>query len=78
MRTAAGDTGRYVSSERESLDSPGESEDDEDEDAANHIVAVTERVKHERKAYKVKLRHGIMHVNGKDYLFNNASCEIPW
>lgn len=55
-----------------------EQKSDEDDNAENYILAQNESVKRTGSKWKVRLKDGIVHVNGRDYLFSRANCEFDW
>lgn len=63
----------------EELGSDLDDDDDEEEPDTEHIVLCqyekVTRVKNKRKA---NLKDGIMHINGKDYVFSRATGEFDW
>eukprot|EP00026_Physarum_polycephalum_P011474 Phypoly_transcript_11704.p1 GENE.Phypoly_transcript_11704~~Phypoly_transcript_11704.p1 ORF type:complete len:322 (+),score=68.43 Phypoly_transcript_11704:47-1012(+) len=63
----------------EELGSDLDDEDDQDEPDTDYIVLCqyekVTRVKNKRKA---NLKDGIMHINGKDYVFSKATGEFDW
>lgn len=74
-----------VVNDNENLDS---SDDDDDMDgdggsdaeADNYILAQHDSVKKGggNGKWKVRLKDGILHLNGRDYLFSKASCDLDW
>jgi len=63
----------------EELGSDLDDDDDEEEPDTDYIVLCqyekVTRVKNKRKA---NLKDGIMHINGKDYVFSKATGEFDW
>jgi len=63
----------------EELGSDLDDEDDEEEPDTEHIILCqyekVTRVKNKRKA---NLKDGIMHINGRDYVFSKANGEFDW
>jgi len=63
----------------EELGSDLDDDDDDEEPDTEHIVLCqyekVTRVKNKRKA---NLKDGIMHINGKDYVFSKATGEFDW
>lgn len=51
-----------------------------DDETENCIVAQHDSVKKGtgNGKWKVRLKDGIIHMNGRDYLFNKASCDLDW
>lgn len=63
----------------------GSSSDDSDVGSAgsdpevdNYILAQHDRVRKGTGKWKVHLKEGIAHINGRDYLFNKAICDLDW
>ncbi|KAI8808492.1 transcription factor IIA, alpha/beta subunit-domain-containing protein [Cladochytrium replicatum] len=54
-----------------------DSEDDEAE-AEHFILCQYEKVGRIKNKWKCALKDGIVHVNGKDYLFSKANCDFEW
>jgi Transcription factor IIA, alpha/beta subunit len=54
-----------------------QSEGGSDGDFENYILAQHDTVKKGAK-WKVRLKDGILHLNGRDYLFSKASCDLDW
>lgn len=48
-----------------------------DPEVDNFILAQHDRVRKGGK-WKVQLKEGIAHINGRDYLFNKATCDLDW
>jgi len=62
----------------EELDSDLDDPDDE-EPETNHIVLCQfEKVTRIKNKRKCNLKDGVMHINGRDYLFNKANGEFDW
>ena len=58
-------------------------DDDSSEDKAepvtsNIIITQYEKILRTKNKYTVTLRAGIMHLNGFDYPFNNATGKFDW
>lgn len=49
-----------------------------DPEADNYILAQHDRVRKGTGKWKVQLKEGIAHINGRDYLFNRATCDLEW
>lgn len=65
----------------EDLDSSGDSDigsAGSDPEADNYILAQHDRVRKGPGKWKVQLKEGIAHINGRDYLFNKATCDLDW
>jgi len=68
------------------LDAPLNSGDDDSElsgeqlsaPSSNLIVCQYETVNHKRNKWALKLKHGMMHINGKDYVFKQATGDLQW
>jgi len=56
--------------------------DDEDEDVepetSNIVICQFEKVSRVKNKRKCALKAGVMHLNGRDYLFNRANGEFHW
>lgn len=52
--------------------------DSDDDDAENFILAQHDKVKKGSGKWKVSLKDGIIHCNGRDYLFSKGSCDLDW
>lgn len=74
------DDGEVV--EEDPLNSNDDQSDDEDLDTlfdAEHVVVCQfEKVHRARSKWKFTLKDGIMHLNGKDYVFQKCSGEAEW
>jgi hypothetical protein len=56
-----------------------ESESDNEEvETANLILCQYEKVSRVKNKWKCVFKDGVVHVNGKDYLFNRANGEFEW
>jgi len=54
-------------------------DDPEQEDTSDNIVICTfENKSRVKNKWKVQLKHGVISIDGKDYLFNRASLEGEW
>lgn len=51
---------------------------DNDASVPNIIIAFYEKVSRVKTKYKIQLLNGVMHLNGKDYLFHKANGEFNW
>mmetsp|Transcript_10012 Transcript_10012/g.25573 ORF Transcript_10012/g.25573 Transcript_10012/m.25573 type:complete len:205 (-) Transcript_10012:1293-1907(-) len=60
------------------LDIGDTSEDDEFEDPSNLVLAQFEKVSRTKARWKCQLKAGIMHINGRDYIFNKAVGEFQF
>lgn len=65
------------------LGSSSDESDDEysagsDPEVDNYILAQHDRVRKGAGKWKVQLKEGIAHINGRDYLFNKATCDLDW
>ena len=54
------------------------SDKEEDEQIANVVVAQFDKVSHVKTKWKCQLKDGIMHVNGRDYLFRSAQGDMQF
>lgn len=59
-----------------SVDSELEGDSDQ-EDPDHFILAQHDKVRKGQK-WKVMLRDGVVHINGRDYLFGRATCDLEW
>jgi hypothetical protein len=61
-------------------DSDDEQSDASDGECLNFIVAQHDSVKKGggNGKWKVRLKDGILHLNGREYLFSKASCDLDW
>ncbi|KAK9357409.1 transcription factor IIA, alpha/beta subunit-domain-containing protein [Lipomyces starkeyi] len=62
------------------LDDPEEeySQEDEVEGSGAIMLCLYDRVNRMKNKWKCELRDGIIHANGKDYLFGKANGECEW
>ena len=73
-----------LESENESENELGSDLDDEDEldevddPKANIILCQYDKVTRTKNRWRCTLKDGIMHLNGKDFLFHRASGEFEW
>eukprot|EP01026_Neomeris_dumetosa_P065407 TRINITY_DN6277_c0_g1_i10.p1 TRINITY_DN6277_c0_g1~~TRINITY_DN6277_c0_g1_i10.p1 ORF type:complete len:378 (+),score=69.23 TRINITY_DN6277_c0_g1_i10:255-1388(+) len=51
-------------------------EEAEDEDAKNYVMAQYDKVSRTKNRWKAVLSNGVIHVDGKDYLFKKANGEF--
>jgi hypothetical protein len=54
------------------------SEENDEHLKPNFIVANVEKVYRKCSKWRVFLKEGILHVDGKDLLFNSCKCEFSW
>ncbi|KAJ3061664.1 transcription factor IIA subunit alpha [Podochytrium sp. JEL0797] len=59
------------------LDS-GDDDDDDDPDLNDLILCQYEKVNRTKNKWKCVFKDGIIHVNGKDYLFHKATSDFEW
>lgn len=73
--------GEIIGSRDEATSSEEESseEEEEDEESTNYIICQWERIR-KRTTHKwgASLSSGIMHLNGKDFMFNKCLGEYTW
>eukprot|EP00741_Cyanophora_paradoxa_P005343 tig00000880_g5182.t1 len=80
----AGRAGGEEDDERaEGGDDLGSSDDDDDEtnvdpETDHLILSQFDKVARTKNKWKVQLREGIMHLNGRDYIFAKANGEFTW
>jgi transcription initiation factor TFIIA large subunit len=56
-----------------------ESESEEEEiETDNIILCQYEKVSRIKNKWKTVLKDGVIHVNGKDYLFNRSNGDFEW
>lgn len=74
-----------VVNDNEDLGSADSDDDDSsaagsDGNAENYILAQNDSVKKGggNGKWKVRLKDGILHLNGRDYLFSKANCDLDW
>ncbi|EFC39651.1 predicted protein, partial [Naegleria gruberi] len=67
-----------ASTGEEELGSDDDVEDDKDPDTPNIILAQYEKVTRHKNRWKCTLKCGIMHLDGKDYLFNKLTGDFEW
>jgi hypothetical protein len=53
-------------------------EDDEEPDTDDFVLCQYEKVTRVKNKRKANLKDGIMHINGKDYVFSKATGEFDW
>jgi hypothetical protein len=53
-------------------------EENEENIPSNFVLAIAEKVYRRNTKWRVFLKNGILHVNGKDLLFNLCKCEFFW
>lgn len=60
-------------------DSDAEEEDQEGVNGETDIVFCTyDKVARVKNKWKCVLKDGMIHINGKDYLFAKCNCEFEW
>lgn len=47
-------------------------------DTENIVVCQFEKIKRARNLWKLYLKNGVMNLNGRDYVFKQASGEVQW
>jgi len=52
--------------------------DDEEPQTENLVLCQFEKVTRIKNKRKCNLKAGVMHLNGRDYLFNKANGEFEW
>ncbi|KAK9823701.1 hypothetical protein WJX72_004774 [[Myrmecia] bisecta] len=52
--------------------------DSDEEQPANTVLAQFEKVQRTKNRWKCNLIHGVMNLNGRDYLFNKANGEMQF
>jgi len=58
---------------------PGDDDSDSEEIPTNNlIVCQYEKVSHSKNKWKLQLKDGIMHIEGRDYVFSKAVGEVDW
>lgn len=73
------DDGGSIINHKEDLDSDDSDVDgdESDEEAENLVLAQHEKVKKGSK-WKIILREGIVSIDGREYLFNKATCDLDF
>jgi transcription initiation factor TFIIA large subunit len=54
------------------------SENEEDEQCANVVIAQFDKVSRTKSKWRCHLKDGIMNINGRDYLFHTANGEMQF
>ncbi|KAI5119806.1 hypothetical protein M0805_006939 [Coniferiporia weirii] len=68
-----------INSDLDDSDTDGEEEDQEGSLGETDIVFCTyDKVARVKNKWKCVLKDGMIHVNGKDYLFAKCTCEFEW
>lgn len=62
----------------EELDSDLDDEDDTEPETENFVLCQYEKVTRIKNKRKTNLKDGIMHLNGRDYVFHKATGEFDW
>jgi len=62
----------------EELDSDLDDPDDEEPETDHIVLCQFEKVTRIKNKRKCNLKDGVMHINGRDYLFNKAQGEFDW
>ena len=62
------------------INSDLDDEDEEEQDSTikNMVLCQFEKVQRVKTKWKCVLKDGVVHVNGKDYLFSKANCDFEW
>ena len=50
----------------------------ENEVVSNFVMCLYEKVERSKNKRKCSLRYGVMHLAGRDYVFNSCTAEFPW
>jgi transcription initiation factor TFIIA large subunit len=58
--------------------SADESDEDEESDITNTVLAQFEKVTRSRNKWKCTLKDGVMHIDGREYLFSMAFGEMQF
>lgn len=56
--------------------SADESDEEEESDISNIVLAQFEKVTRSRNKWKCTLKDGVMHIDGREYLFSTAFGEM--
>ncbi len=56
--------------------SADETDEDEESDIKNIVLAQFEKVSRSRNKWKCTLKDGVMHIDGREYLFSTAFGEM--
>lgn len=70
-----------VESEAEFADDSTLSEEDDEEESiesTNCLIALFDKVSRIKSRWRCQLRHGIFHIEGRDYLFKTATGEFTF
>mmetsp|Transcript_33529 Transcript_33529/g.74189 ORF Transcript_33529/g.74189 Transcript_33529/m.74189 type:complete len:213 (+) Transcript_33529:1523-2161(+) len=71
------DNGGDAPAEDEILSEDSENEDD-DEEVANFLCCQFEKVNRTKNRWKISMKDGVFHIDGKDYLFKKANAELTF
>jgi len=71
-------TGTGTGKEEENLNDPDLDISDEDPATEYYVLCQFEKVTRVKNKRKCNLKAGVMHLNGKDYLFHKATGEFEW
>lgn len=69
-----GDDGDAPPADDEELSSD-EEDDEEEEHVDNFLCCQFEKVNRTKNRWKINMKEGVFHINGKDYLFKKANGE---
>ncbi|KZO98800.1 hypothetical protein CALVIDRAFT_534879 [Calocera viscosa TUFC12733] len=67
-----------IGSDLDDTDDEELGEDDEGDDGRDSVLCTWDKVQRVKNKWKCVLKDGIMHVNGKDYLFSKCTGEFDW
>jgi transcription initiation factor TFIIA large subunit len=67
-----------LNSDDDELGSDLDDDEDKEPETDNIVICLFEKVTRVRSKRKAALRDGVMHLNGRDYLFQKANGEFDW
>jgi transcription initiation factor TFIIA large subunit len=53
-------------------------QDDDDVEGGSKVLCTYDRVQRVKNKWKCVLKDGMVHINGKDYLFSKCTGEFEW
>ncbi|KAH7105201.1 transcription factor IIA, alpha/beta subunit-domain-containing protein [Auriculariales sp. MPI-PUGE-AT-0066] len=71
-------TSDAINSDLDDSDSDGNDDDDADGAVQDIVFCTYDKVARVKNKWKTTLKDGIIHVNGKDYLFSKCNGEFEW
>ncbi len=67
-----------LNSDDDELGSDLDDDEDKEPETDNIVICLFEKVTRVRSKRKAALRDGVMHLNGRDFLFQKANGEFDW